>query len=46
MDEIVNVKLLAHPVNWLIVWIVLMFGSLAFSVFHKAVTVAPPTDTK
>lgn len=41
MDEIVNVKLLSHPVNWVIVWVVLMFGGLAYSLLHKAITVTP-----
>lgn len=41
MDEIVNLKLLSHPVNWAIVWVVLLFGAVAFSFVHKVVTVAP-----
>lgn len=41
MDQIVNVKLLSHPVNWLIVWVVLLFGAVAFSFVHKSVTVTP-----
>lgn len=46
MDEVINTKLLSHPVNWLIVWVVLLFGGVAFSVFHKAIAVpaAPPAS--
>ena len=41
MEGIINLKLMAHPVNWLIVWIFLMMGFLAWHLVHDAVTRGP-----
>lgn len=30
ISDIINLRLLAHPVNWLVVWTVLLFGAFAF----------------
>jgi hypothetical protein len=30
MENLINTRMLMHPVNWLIVWTVLMFGAFAF----------------
>lgn len=37
MDRIINVKLLTHPINWLIVWVVLLFAGFAWHVVHNAI---------
>jgi hypothetical protein len=37
MDSIVNTRLLAHPVNWLIVWTVLLFAGFGWTVIHSHV---------
>ena len=34
---VVNVKLLSHPLNWLIVWVVLLFGGIFYAMVHKNV---------
>jgi len=44
LDDVLNLKLLSHPVNWLIVWTVLIFGAVAFSFVHKSVAVVPTPD--
>lgn len=31
IDDVVNVKLLLHPVNWLIVWVVIMIFGLGLA---------------
>jgi hypothetical protein len=41
MDKIINTKLLAHPVNWLIVWTVLLFAGFAFTLVHEKATTLP-----
>ena len=35
--EIVNFRLLTHPVNWLIVWLTLLLASLAYTAVHDGV---------
>lgn len=45
MDQVVNVKLLSHPANWLIVWVVLLFAGVAYSLVHKTVSVVPSNRT-
>ncbi len=35
MDRIVNLRLLSHPVNWLIVWTVLAIAGFAAMQVHK-----------
>lgn len=42
MDRIVNLRLLTHPVNWLIVWTVLLFGAFAWHVVHARANALPP----
>jgi len=31
VGSVINLKLLAHPVNWLIVWVVIIITGMAFS---------------
>ncbi len=38
VDNIVNLKLLGHPANWGIVWVVLLFGMVGFGLSHRAVS--------
>jgi hypothetical protein len=38
MDKFINVKLLSHPLNWAIVWTVLMFAGFAFAMVHEQIT--------
>jgi hypothetical protein len=38
MDDIVNFRMLSHPMNWLIVWIVLAIA--AFFVSHAREAIA------
>ena len=35
-ENVVNVKLRSHPVNWLIVWVVLLFGGIAYAMVHRS----------
>jgi hypothetical protein len=35
VDRIINTKLLMHPVNWLIVWTVLLFAGFAWALAHE-----------
>lgn len=41
MDEFINTRMLMHPVNWLIVWTVLMFGLFAWHFIHQRSTATP-----
>jgi hypothetical protein len=34
MEGIINLRLLSHPVNWGIVWVVLGMGALAMHQLH------------
>lgn len=35
MDNIINTRLLSHPINWLVVWTVLGFGVFAYALVHE-----------
>jgi hypothetical protein len=35
MDKVINLRLLSHPVNWLIVWTVLLFAGFAYALAHE-----------
>lgn len=41
--QVVNVRLLSHPFNWVIVWITLALAAIAYGVIHDAV-VSPKTE--
>jgi len=41
MDRVINLKLLMHPVNWLVVWVVLLFAGFAWALVHEKATAAP-----
>jgi hypothetical protein len=43
MDKVVNVKLLSHPVNWLIVWTVFLFAGFAYTLLHERAHALPPS---
>lgn len=34
MDRFINLRMLAHPVNWLIVWVFLLFAAFAWALAH------------
>lgn len=36
MDNVINLRMIGHPVNWLIVWSVLAFGGLVLAMAHHA----------
>jgi hypothetical protein len=40
-SDFINVRLLSHPVNWLIVWTVLLFGAFAWHFIHQRTTAMP-----
>jgi hypothetical protein len=46
MDRIVNVRMLSHPVNWGIVWTVLLFAGFAWSLFREATASDIPANPK
>lgn len=33
-DTFINRRMLAHPINWLVVWTVLLFAGFAFHLFR------------
>lgn len=45
-DDLINVRLLAHPANWLVVWTVLLFGSIAWHLIMTHTQSAPFTTTE
>lgn len=34
MDRVINLRMLSHPVNWFVVWVVLGFAAFAWSLLH------------
>ena len=47
MDRFLNIRMLSHPVNWLIVWTVLLFAGLAWALVHgyaSGTTIAAASD--
>jgi hypothetical protein len=40
-SDFINVRLLSHPVNWLVVWTVLLFGLFAWHFIHQRISAAP-----
>lgn len=42
IDDVINTKLLLHPMNWLIVWIVMIFAGFAWVLIHEHVTATSP----
>lgn len=42
--KLVNVPLLSHPMNWLIVWTVLLFGAFAWHLIVARVAPVPQAD--
>lgn len=44
MDQLVNLKMLGHPVNWLITFTVLMFAGVAWAIVYEHVNTAPNSD--
>lgn len=42
-SKFINLALLGHPMNWLIVWTVLLFGGFAWHLVLSRVA-APPSD--
>lgn len=34
LDRIINLNLMLHPVNWLLVWIILTMAGYAWHVIH------------
>lgn len=36
--DVINTRLLSHPANWLIVWVVLAIASMAYKVVHDHLT--------
>lgn len=45
LDRVINLKLMSHPVNWLIIWTVMLFAGFAWALIHEHVTAAIPTAT-
>lgn len=43
MDQVINLRMLSHPVNWLIVWTVLGFAGFAYALIHERANALPPT---
>lgn len=35
--ELLNLKLLGHPLNWVFVWIILALAGMAFHLVHDAI---------
>jgi hypothetical protein len=42
--EFINTRMLSHPVNWLIVWTVLLFAGFGWSLIHERANAAPVVE--
>jgi hypothetical protein len=40
-ENIVNLRLLSHPVNWLVVGILIAFYSFAYAIAHERISQGP-----
>ena len=40
-DDVINTRLMTHPVNWLVVWTVLLFGAFAWHFIHARISTMP-----
>jgi hypothetical protein len=45
LDQVINLRMLGHPVNWLIVWTVLLFTAFAWTLVHNRANALPVTTT-
>ena len=45
MDAIVNTRMLSHPVNWLLVWVIAAFGAFAWALIHEKATALPTSNS-
>ena len=36
-NNLVNLKFLSHPINWLVVWVVLALAMIAYGVLHDGI---------
>ena len=41
LKDFINVPLMRHPVNWLVVWTVLLFGAFAWHFIHQRISDRP-----
>lgn len=39
--DLINLKILAHPINWLVVWTVLLFGAFAWHLINARLQSLP-----
>lgn len=43
MDKVLNLELMRHPANWIVVTLMFLFASLAIRFVMSAASLAPPT---
>lgn len=43
--DILNLRLMSHPVNWLLVWIVVALALIAFGAIHDGLTQGGSSNT-
>ena len=46
MDKVINLRILSHPANWFIVWIVLLFAGFAWAMAHEFFSSAIPQSAE
>lgn len=37
MNRVINIPMLLHPLNWLLVWVVLMIAGFAMREIHRGI---------
>lgn len=45
-DQIINIRMLSHPVNWAIVWTVLLFGGIGWHLIRSNAATVPAATTR
>jgi hypothetical protein len=45
-ENVINLRLLSHPVNWFVVWTVLLFGGIAWHLIRSGATTVPAASTR
>jgi len=43
MPEFINLKLMSHPINWLIVWVTVLIATTTYTYIHDGISNAGQT---
>jgi hypothetical protein len=38
MDNVINLKMMSHPINWLLIWVALLVAGFAWKEVHQGLS--------